>query len=91
MFVCHHCDNPPCCEPTHLFLGTCADNIADMIAKQRHATEFMLPHTKLSDSQVSQLRSLRAKGWLQGELAAHFGVTQGYVSELLAGKYRSAA
>lgn len=33
--VLHRCDNPPCCEPTHLFLGTAADNNADMIAKGR--------------------------------------------------------
>ncbi len=35
MHVLHHCDNPPCIEPTHLFLGTNADNVADRVAKGR--------------------------------------------------------
>lgn len=36
MLVCHRCDNPPCCDVTHLFLGTYADNARDMVAKRRH-------------------------------------------------------
>ena len=35
MLICHHCDNPPCINPDHLFLGTDADNVQDAIDKGR--------------------------------------------------------
>lgn len=37
LFVLHRCDNPPCCNPKHLFLGTAGDNIRDAVAKGRTA------------------------------------------------------
>ena len=44
--ILHTCDNPPCCEPTHLRLGTQADNIADMVAKGRYVGNHLKDKTE---------------------------------------------
>lgn len=59
--VCHHCDNPPCVNPEHLFLGTCADNAHDRDAKgrQSHGPRNRgqdHPMTTLTDSDVKDIR-----------------------------------
>jgi hypothetical protein len=79
MHVCHHCDNPPCVNPAHLFLGTDADNVADMMAKGRKRTVVPTgeshPSAKLTWAKVAEIRRLYAAGGhSQRDLGRQFGV-----------------
>lgn len=75
--VLHRCDNPPCVNPDHLFLGTIADNIADKVAKDRHTRGETHRNSKYSDDIIRQVRV--ATG-LQREIADRFGMSQSRVS-----------
>jgi hypothetical protein len=73
--VLHRCDNRLCCNPAHLFLGTKADNTADMLAKGRQSRGEQCYNSKLTADDVRQIR----KAWRQGNttqkaLAVQYGV-----------------
>ncbi len=84
MCVLHTCDNPPCCNPDHLFLGTHADNSQDKVNKGRQSKlkGERAGRAKLTDKNVREIRSLIAKGWVYTRIARRFGVgksTIGYI------------
>jgi hypothetical protein len=84
MFVCHSCDNPPCCNPRHLWLGTSADNTSDMDAKGRrrsipqHGSKHGL--SKLTEDDVISIRGSDAS---PTEIARAFGVTRQCVMSVI--------
>lgn len=74
--VCHHCDNPPCCNPAHLFAGTHEDNMADMATKGRSLQGARHHKAKLTGEDVIAIRS---DARMQIEIAESYGVTQGLI------------
>ena len=82
--VCHACDNPPCVEPAHLFLGTAAQNLGDMKRKGREAHGSRLPQSKLTEKTVRELISLRGIH-SQRDLARRFNVSPATVDRLFSG------
>lgn len=75
LVVCHSCDNPPCCNPAHLFLGTPADNSADMVAKGRQARGERQHLAKLTEAAVREIRRLHGEGHTCAALADRFKVS----------------
>lgn len=74
LFVCHHCDNPPCFNPAHLFVGTHDENILDAKNKGRSIAP------KLDVQDVLAIRGLLNSGVTQTEIARSFNVHESMVS-----------
>lgn len=89
LFVLHRCDNRACCNPAHLFLGTQADNVADMWEKNRGPKNTGVrgaahPKAKLTEAQVEEIRTrFKAGGITQAELARAFGVRATLISQIV--------
>lgn len=85
LVVCHHCDNPPCVNPKHLFLGTRADNNADMTAKKRNGAPRggSHPSARLTWEKVEDIRSSELS---HRELARVHSVSEGAIRSVRNGR-----
>jgi hypothetical protein len=91
LFVCHTCDNRRCVNPSHLFLGTHADNMRDMAVKGRavgHPGRWLGSNcgaAKLTEEQAKEILSLRGKLTCR-QIGRRFGITHGAVSKIHIGQ-----
>jgi HNH endonuclease len=79
MWVLHHCDNPPCVRPGHLYLGTARENSADRERRKRHAHKV---HRSLTWRQAEEIRDARRRGVPLKSLAEKYGVSKGTISQI---------
>lgn len=91
LHVCHRCDNPPCVNPAHLFLGTARDNALDRKSKDRGIRWYgrrrghRNPMAKLTDQAVREIRRLHGTVPAKA-LGQRFGVSAGTVYVVQSGR-----
>lgn len=87
LFACHHCDNPPCVNPDHLFVGTHQDNTRDMMAKGRSCRGERNGSAKLTAEIVGSIRAEAAAGkrGVQARIAERLGLSNQHISEIVRG------
>lgn len=81
MLVCHHCDNPKCVNPSHLFLGTHYDNNLDKAKKRRCAGN------GIKNISLSTVREIRNSDLTERELAKKHNISAAFVSNIKTRKH----
>lgn len=85
LFVCHHCDNPKCFNPDHLFLGTQKQNLLDCSEKSRTMTGDLNGNSKYSRDDIERVKHLLGKGHTGREISSITGVSASHVSRIKRG------
>ena len=88
LFVCHHCDNPKCFNPDHLFLGTQMDNIQDCKEKGRLITGTASHFSKYDDKDLMSVVELLGEGKTGKEIKALTGISTTHISRIRRGYTR---
>lgn len=86
MQACHKCDNPGCVNPLHLFEGTNAQNVADMVSKDRQARGSSKKSARLTESSVLEMRERAAAGVPLADLASEYAVSPALTTMVVRGQ-----
>lgn len=85
--VLHKCDNPPCCNPRHLFLGTNADNMADMVLKGRQRSPGYRGEghhqARLCEADVLAIRERAAQGETGKTIGPDYGICPEHANRII--------
>ncbi len=73
-YICHHCDNPACCNPKHLYAGTPKDNARDRVERGRQVQGETHPAAKLTNAEVGAIRKVDLGKTSIAQLAEDYGV-----------------